>query len=228
MSTRHASEITEGARRRRGGIVAVCAAALLSLVVIVSTMPTAGAEEPGAGVQSPAETSTTTIPPATEPTVVAPPAAPPALSPVELWAKFVELYRSTLPPAPAGSGAGRRIVYSIGQQRVWLIGNGDVVEFSYLVSGRAGLPALGSYRIFSKSRFASSGSVRMQYMMRFAHGRRLAIGFHSIPVRGNGTMLQTVDQLGTFRSHGCVRQRIDQAELAWDWAPVGTPVVVVR
>lgn len=165
-------------------------------------------------------------PPAVDPQPVAPP--PVQLTSTELWAKFVELYRASLPGVPAGSGAGRRMVYSIGQQRVWLVGDGDVVEFSYLVSGRAGLPALGSYRIFSKSRYAGSGSVTMQYMMRFARGRRLAIGFHSIPVRGNGTMLQTLDQLGTFRSHGCVRQRIDQARLAWDWAPLGTPVTVVR
>ena len=67
----------------------------------------------------------------------------------------------------------------------------------------------------------------MQYMVRFARGRTLAIGFHSIPVRRNGSAIQTVEQLGTFRSAGCVRQRVEDAAKMWDFAGVGTPVVVV-
>jgi lipoprotein-anchoring transpeptidase ErfK/SrfK len=67
----------------------------------------------------------------------------------------------------------------------------------------------------------------MEYMIRFAHGANLAIGFHSIPtVRGRP--LQSESQLGTPLSHGCVRQRVSDAAALWNWAPIGTRVDVVK
>lgn len=131
-------------------------------------------------------------------------------------------------PLPADSGAGRRIVYSISQQQVWLVDSGpsDRVVRNYAVSGRRNLPRPGSYRVFSKSRHTTSGSLRMEYMVRFAHGSRLSIGFHSIPVTRSGRPIQSEAELGSFRSNGCVRQKLADAAALWDFAPVGTVVVV--
>ena len=131
-------------------------------------------------------------------------------------------------PLPANSGAGRRIVYSVSQQQVWLVDDRPAghVARSYAVSGRRNMPRPGTYRVFSKSRHTTSGSVRMEYMVRFAHGSRLAIGFHSIPVNRNGRPIQTEAELGSFRSSGCVRQSLADAAALWDFAPVGTVVVV--
>ena len=39
--------------------------------------------------------------------------------------------------------------------------------------------------------------------------------------------MQTVGQLGTPLSHGCIRQRTADAKALWRFAPVGTTVVVV-
>lgn len=91
------------------------------------------------------------------------------------------------------------------------------------------MPRPGVHRVFSKSRVsrALGGRVSMQYMVRFARGRRLAIGFHSIPVGRRGP-IQTEAELGQFRSHGCVRQRLSDAEALWNFAPIGTTVVVTR
>ena len=132
------------------------------------------------------------------------------------------------PPLPAGSGSGRRVVYSNSGQRVWLVEHGEWVIDSWLVSGRPGVPSPGTYGVFSKSRhaWAGHGGITMEYMVRFARGRSLAIGFHSIPVRSNGSPLQSEAELGQFRSAGCVRQRWDKARLLYEWAPIGTPVVV--
>lgn len=137
---------------------------------------------------------------------------------------------SVFPPPPENSGAGRRIVYSVGQQRVWLVEANEHVTRSYLVSGRAGTPAPGVYRVFSKSRYTTSlnGAARMEWMVRFAWGRTAAIGFHSIPVNSAGVPLQSEAQLGTYQSAGCVRQHWSDAEALWNWAPVGTTVVVVK
>jgi lipoprotein-anchoring transpeptidase ErfK/SrfK len=147
------------------------------------------------------------------------------------------LLRSPRPPAPsagpsvpAGSGTGRRIVYSDGQQRVWLVAADGRVERTYPVSGRRGVPPTGTYRVFSKSRLAYAGhdGITMAHMVRFAYGQRLAIGFHAIPRDARGVPLQSEHDLGGYRSAGCVRQADRDAAFLFDWAPVGTTVVVVR
>lgn len=143
--------------------------------------------------------------------------------------------RPTPPPSPggqavpAGSGSGRRIVYSNTAQRVWLVEEDGQVASTYAVSGRRNTPPAGTFTVFSKSRTAYAGhdGITMRNMVRFTRGERLAIGFHSIPRDANGRPLQTEDDLGGYRSAGCVRQADADSERLWDFAPVGTKVVVV-
>jgi lipoprotein-anchoring transpeptidase ErfK/SrfK len=128
-------------------------------------------------------------------------------------------------PPPPSSGGEKRIVYSIPEQRMWLY-EGQTNISNYPVSGRRDWPRPGNYEVFSKSEWATNGRVRMQYMVRFVRGRRLAIGFHSIPVGRRGP-IQTEGQLGTYRSAGCVRQKLSDAARMWEFAGIGTPVVVL-
>jgi len=114
-------------------------------------------------------------------------------------------------------------------QRVWLVSSRDRVRRTYLVSGSLtdNLDA-GRYEVYSKSMNATGvdDSGTMKYMVRFAQGSRAPIGFHDIPVL-RGEKLQTVSQLGTPQSHGCVRQRRSDAQALWRFAPLGTTVVVL-
>ena len=135
---------------------------------------------------------------------------------------------SKFPPVPANSGDGRRIVYSNGQQRIWLIETNGVVSHSFRVSGRTGAPPFGTYFIASKSEMSSSGSLRLPYMSRFykaSSGKW--IGFHGIPLRPDGTPIQTDEQLGQPLSHGCVRMNQQDVKVVWDFTPIGTKIVVV-
>ena len=68
----------------------------------------------------------------------------------------------------------------------------------------------------------------MSNMVRFARGDKLAIGFHGIPRDSSGRPLQGDDDLGGFRSAGCVRQSDGDAAYLYEWAPVGTTVVVLH
>jgi lipoprotein-anchoring transpeptidase ErfK/SrfK len=132
---------------------------------------------------------------------------------------------SALPP---DSGTGRRVVFDISAQRVWLVDSTGAVESTYLVSGSVthNLDP-GTYAVYSRSRWAVGvdDSGVMQYFVRFAHGPRAAIGFHTIPTK-DGRPLQTVAQLGTPQSHGCIRQALPDAIRMWAFAAVGTEVVV--
>ena len=109
---------------------------------------------------------------------------------------------------PADSGEGRRVVFSEGSQRVWIVGPRGRVLSTYLVSGSL-VDNLqpGSYEVYSRSRWAVGvdDSGVMEYFVRFTRGENAAIGFHSIPSK-NGTPLQTRAELGTPQSHGCIRQ----------------------
>lgn len=129
---------------------------------------------------------------------------------------------------PSRSGTGRRVVFSESAQRVWLVDESGTVMDSWLVSGSlTDNLQPGTYEVWSRSEQAwgIDDSGTMKYFVRFAHGERAAIGFHDIPV-DDGRLLQTVDQLGTPQSHGCIRQRRADAVRMWDFAQMGTTVVV--
>ncbi|GAA4676669.1 L,D-transpeptidase [Nocardioides nanhaiensis] len=130
---------------------------------------------------------------------------------------------------PADSGEGYRVVFSESRQRVWLVAEGGAVRRTYLVSGSIydNLDP-GTYEVYSRSEDAIGidDSGTMEWFVRFTQGPSgAAIGFHSIPVDDQGPV-QTIAQLGTPLSHGCIRQDEADALALWDFAPIGTTVVV--
>jgi lipoprotein-anchoring transpeptidase ErfK/SrfK len=147
---------------------------------------------------------------------------PPPPVPGDPWDPFL---------LPADSGSGRRVVYSKSQQTVWAIDDNNVVIKSHRVSGRQDPlhPSPGVYRVWSRSRYTfaiNNPSITWGYMVRFATGGNGGnIGFHDIPVQ-YGRPVQTLAQLGQPLSGGCVRQAADDAVWMWDWAGIGTVVVV--
>jgi hypothetical protein len=130
-------------------------------------------------------------------------------------------------PLPDNSGDGRRVVFDMSDQRVWLVDKDGSVARSYLVSGSMGnnLKA-GTYTVYSRSMDALGiDGTTMHYMVRFAHGVHAPIGFHDIPLM-HGKRVQTKAQLGIPKSHGCIRQWHNDAVAMWHFAPIGTKVVV--
>ncbi|MFQ5516181.1 MAG: L,D-transpeptidase [Acidimicrobiia bacterium] len=159
-------------------------------------------------------------------------AAAPLYTPAEAEAGLPGGYDPANPfgDAPADSGEGRRIVYSNSLQKVWWVSEDGRVINAYLVSGKRGMPKSGNYRVYSKSEkaYALYGGITMEYMVRFAHGPNgISLGFHTLPEYPGGRKMQTVAELGQFRSGGCVRQADDIAKALYQWADIGTPVVVI-
>lgn len=129
---------------------------------------------------------------------------------------------------PRDSGQGRRVVFSIKSQRVWLVSDSGQTKETYLVSGSlTNNLKPGTYAVYSRSRHAVGidDSGKMEYFVRFTKGERAPIGFHSIPTK-DGRPLQSIRQLGTPQSHGCIRQKLSDAMDMWDFATDGTKVVV--
>lgn len=164
---------------------------------------------------------------ATPPVAARPVAAPPiAARPVDPATGLRA--RPDDPNLPA-SGTGRRVVYSIGHQRVWLVGDDNAVQMSYRVSGgRHEFVSPGRFHVYSASRHAIAWDHEstMQWMVRFAKGPETSIGFHDLPKLDSGGYAETPAQLGIPLSDGCVRQAPADAKALFDFAPVGTRVVV--
>ncbi len=124
-------------------------------------------------------------------------------------------------------GSGRRIIYTNGGQRAWLINATGELHKTHQVTGRRGIPAVGRYNVYSMSRYAYApyDGITMEFMVRFARGE-WPYGFHSIPVWPDKRPLQVPAKLGTHGSGGCVRQLWDDAEAVFEWSSVGTRVIV--
>jgi lipoprotein-anchoring transpeptidase ErfK/SrfK len=209
-------------RPRYGRVTAALSSlGVTTLAVLGGTglLPTASGEPPRSeGSFAPAAAEPTpSAAPARGQRVGTPPTAP--------WDRVV-----TADVLPADSGAGRRVVFSESAQRVWLVAANGAVRRTYLVSGSLhdNLDP-GSYAVYSRSMNAIGvdDSGTMRYFVRFTQGDSgAAIGFHDIPV-DEGERVQTVAELGTPTSHGCIRQRRSDARAMWDFAGLGTTVVVV-
>jgi lipoprotein-anchoring transpeptidase ErfK/SrfK len=132
---------------------------------------------------------------------------------------------------PARSGTGKRVVFDVSAQRVWLVNANGSVERTYPVSGsKYHNLDNGTYQVTSRSRYATAynSAETMDYMVRFTTSNKSStpIGFHSIPALPDGTLAEPRSGLGTPASDGCIREWKTDARALWDFAPEGTTVVV--
>lgn len=229
------SEHRAPGRPRWGRIVALCSSAGVTTVAVLGGLGLIASET----APSPAAASDTVgLVSALKPTLPPVPVSPSAPPPTDATPSTSDSAPTPVPtpgdgPAstslPADSGEGRRAVFSQSRQRVWLVSADERVLSTYLVSGSVedNLEP-GTYEVWSRSRWAVGidDSGVMEHFVRFTRGPSgAAIGFHSIPTK-QGTPLQSVDDLGTPQSHGCIRQRAQDAERMWRFAQMGDTVVV--
>ncbi len=135
------------------------------------------------------------------------------------------------PPLPADSGSGRRIVYDRAGQRVWAVDDDGAIIRSWLVSGSKYANELpGTHEVYSRSEQSTAwnGKAYLPLMVRWLKTDIGAIGFHAIPLHvDDNSPYQTEAELGSRLSGGCQRQANRDARFLWDFAEIGTPVVVV-
>ncbi|MGW0187132.1 hypothetical protein ACWDV7_15410 [Streptomyces sp. NPDC003362] len=125
---------------------------------------------------------------------------------------------------PEGSGTGRRIVYSLSQDRVWLIDASDSPRRTFAVWPGSVDPDPGTYPVGTRSEPVTSGSdgVRIEHIIYFAAKSGVNIAFsHAVdgaspPPAAAGT------QTGGIRTN-----KADGTAL-WAFATTGTPVRVVK
>lgn len=160
-----------------------------------------------------------------------PPPTPGAVDSMGFPLSSVASTGADAPPLPENSGTGRRVVYSRAGQRVWAVDENENIIRSWLVSGSQydnELP--GAHEVYSRSEVSTAwnGKAFLPKMIRWLRTDIGHIGFHAIPLRrADNTPYQTEAELGTRLSGGCQRQANADADFMWEFAQVGTPVIVV-
>jgi peptidoglycan hydrolase-like protein with peptidoglycan-binding domain len=158
---------------------------------------------------------------------------PPPAGATDLWGAALSPVASAgddAPPLPADSGTGRRVVYDRAGQRVWAINDDGAVIRSWLVSGsQYGNEVPGTHEVYSRSDMSTAwnGKAWLPMMIRWYKTEIGALGFHAIPLSvKDNSPYQTTEELGTRLSGGCQRQHPLDAAFMWEFATVGTKVVV--
>ena len=135
------------------------------------------------------------------------------------------------PPLPPDSGSGRRLVYERAGQRVWAVADDETIIRSWLISGsKYDNETPGTHEVYSRSEMSTAwnGKAWLPMMVRWLKTDIGAIGFHALPLHvEDDSPYQTEAELGTRLSGGCQRQANLDAQFTWDFAQIGTKVVVI-
>ncbi|MER6344438.1 hypothetical protein ACWC10_09095 [Streptomyces sp. NPDC001595] len=123
---------------------------------------------------------------------------------------------------PRGSGRGERVVYSLDDDRVWLVGARDKVLRTFEVTPSSLDPAPGVYAVTSRSKhITGSDGTPIEHVVRFASVDNVTIGF-SAAVDGS-----TPAPEPTARTGG-IRESRPDGDAMWEFATIGQKVVVIR
>ncbi|OIJ99148.1 hypothetical protein BIV24_05075 [Streptomyces colonosanans] len=123
---------------------------------------------------------------------------------------------------PGGSGTGERVVYSVGDDRVWLVGADNKVQRTFKVTPGTVDPLPGTYAVTSRNpaRPGSDG-VQVEHIVLFTTQHGVVFGF-SAAVDGSTAAPDASKKLGGIRE-----SRADGAAM-WEFATPQQKVVVVR
>lgn len=123
---------------------------------------------------------------------------------------------------PGGSGTGERVVYSVDDDRVWLVGADGKVQRTFKVMPGTVDPLPGTYAVTSRSA-ATTGTdgTPVEHIVRFASSQSVVIGF-SAAVDGSTPKPDGSKKLGGIRE-----SRVDGSAM-WEFATIKQKIVVVQ
>ena len=133
---------------------------------------------------------------------------------------------------PSSVVGGKAIEVILSKQELHMIENGKVVSIRKVSTGKWSTPTpTGTFKTYNKTTVAYSKAygLYMEYWMAITPDGK--VGLHSLPywrLKGGGKLYEGAAHIGTPVSHGCVRQTVADAKSLYDWAPVGTPVTIVK
>ncbi|MFD3475012.1 hypothetical protein [Streptomyces sp. NPDC058695] len=123
---------------------------------------------------------------------------------------------------PEQSGTGARVVYSVSDDRVWLIAEGGKAQRTFKVTPSTVNPPAGKYLVTSRSAaITGSDGVPIEHVVRFANVDGVTIGF-SAAVDGS------MPAPDPAKKTGGIRERRADGDAMWEFATIGKKIVVVQ
>ncbi|WP_329411038.1 hypothetical protein OG802_15375 [Streptomyces sp. NBC_00704] len=125
-------------------------------------------------------------------------------------------------PVPDRSGTGRRVVYSLGQHRVWLVDADDTARRTFTVWPGTVNPAVGAYTVsVRKDAVTGSDGVAIEHVVYFSAASGVNIAFSNAVDGSSPPPAAAGAQTGGIRM-----PKADGAAL-WAFGETGTKVRVV-
>jgi hypothetical protein len=123
---------------------------------------------------------------------------------------------------PAHSGTGKRVVYSLGAKRVWLVEAAGSVSRTFTVQPSTLSPSVGTYNVYAHSSAARTGSdgVEIKNVVIFAERGSTVFGFSSAT---DGT----TPAPDPAKKTGGIRETLGDGQALYDFTVVSSKVVVV-
>ncbi|MFB7332483.1 hypothetical protein ACFC00_12625 [Streptomyces adustus] len=123
---------------------------------------------------------------------------------------------------PGNSGTGERVVYSVDDDRVWLVGGSGRVERTFAVTPGSVDPLPGSYFVTSRSKAVTgTDGTPIEHVVRFADVGDVVIGF-------SAAVEPPEDPSDTTVKTGGIRESRKDGDAMWVFATIGQKVVVIR
>jgi LysM repeat protein len=141
--------------------------------------------------------------------------------------------RESLASPPEGdappAGGGKRILIDISEQHLYAY-QGEELVYSFVAStGSGNSTRTGTFQVLDKipNAYASTWDLQMPHWLGIYWAGSLENGIHALPILSNGQRLWD-GYLGTPVSYGCIILGVEEAELLYNWAAVGDPVIIQR
>ncbi|MEU5270766.1 hypothetical protein [Streptomyces hygroscopicus] len=122
---------------------------------------------------------------------------------------------------PAASGTGERVVYALDDKRVWLVGADGKATRTFEVGPSPASPDPGTYAVTSRNEGGvGSDGVQVEHVVVFHSEGGVVFGF-SAAVDGS------MPDPNARKRTGAVRESRADGSALWEFAEVGTKVVVI-
>jgi LysM repeat protein len=129
---------------------------------------------------------------------------------------------------PSLPGGDKRIEVNLSQQHLYAY-EGERLVYSFVASsGVASSPTRsGEFRVQSKlpRAYGSAWGIWMPYWLGIYWAGSVENGIHALPILSNGQTLWA-GYLGRPVSYGCIVLGTLEAQLLYEWAEIGTPVLI--
>lgn len=133
------------------------------------------------------------------------------------------------PTKPAPRGA-KKIVVDISEQRCWRYQGEELLNTWRCSTGMNNATKAGTFYVQSKLRkaYGSTWNIWMPYWLGIYWAGSTENGIHGIPWNASNGRKIWAGLVGTPATYGCVMLKDAPMETLWNWADIGTKVVIKR